>query len=87
MIDISILKSMSQSQSEKLLFSFPYGIQLKFWNCLKTWQNTFNVDNTNCSERQIADNIPDSLIENKKSLINLASVLNDCSQGKKILTS
>ncbi|KAF0732238.1 Uncharacterized protein FWK35_00018846 [Aphis craccivora] len=73
MIDISILKSMSQSQSEKLLSSFPYGIQLKFWNCLKTWQNTFNVDNTNCSERQIADNIPDT------------SVLNDCSQGKLIV--
>lgn len=87
MIDISILKSISQSQSEKLVFSFLYEIQLKFWNYLKIWQNTFNVDNTNCSEHQIADNIPDSLIENKKSLINLASVLNDCSQDKKILTS
>ncbi|CAI6353988.1 unnamed protein product [Macrosiphum euphorbiae] len=89
LIDISILKSMSQSQSEKLLSSFPYGIKIKFWNSLKTWQNTFNVDNTNCSEHEIAknnyviDNTPVSLIE--KSLINLASILNDYSQGKLIV--
>lgn len=73
---------MDKSQSEKLLSSFPYGIQIKFWNCLKFWQSTFNVDITNTSEHQITKNIPISLIENEKPLINLVSVFNDCSQGK-----
>ncbi|KAL5239456.1 hypothetical protein ACI65C_006866 [Semiaphis heraclei] len=44
LIDISILKSMDKSQSEKLLTSFPYGIQIKFWNCLKSWQSKLIVD-------------------------------------------
>lgn len=79
---------MSQIQSEKLLSSFPYGIQIKFWNCLKSWQNTINVDNTNSSENQmtksnvVKDHMSISLNENEKPLFNLVSVFNDCSQGK-----